>query len=560
MIRIGQLKISAEIPEAEREEALLQKAGRLLRLAPDRLRLYRILRRSLDARHKPEIMYVYTIALETGLDRSRERRLCEKTRNRDIVPFEDTPYVFPAAGTQVLRHRPIVIGAGPAGLFCALLLAEQGYRPLLIERGRSVEDRAADIRRFWETGRLDPSSNVQFGEGGAGAFSDGKLNSGIHDRSGRSSRVLEIFAECGAPADICYDARPHVGTDRLQALLPVLRRRILAAGGEIRFGTCCVGLDIQEGRVCGVRLDNGNGREELVPAEAVVLAPGHSARDTFRWLRDSGIEMQQKAFAMGYRVSHPQSMIDEAQYGKREPGKAPLPAASYKLKTSADDGRGVYSFCMCPGGYIVNASSEEDGTAVNGMSDRARDSGRANSAIVVSVRTEDFGGDDVLAGVELQQTLEHRAFRLGGGAVPVQRFPDMETGRVSRLAGEEEETLCIRGRARSENLRGLMPPYIEEAFIGAMHVFDRQIPGFAGQEAWVAGIESRTSSPVRIVRDEALQASVKGLYPCGEGAGYAGGILSAAVDGIRAAEQIGAAYAPMEDRKQDRIYGNDQRD
>ena len=557
MIRLGQLKIPVQTPAEEREALLLKKAGRLLRRSTDSLRIVKILRRSLDARRKPELFYVYTIAVETGMKPEQEQRLCAKLRNKEISIYSKTIYCFPSPGSKMLSHRPVVIGAGPAGLFCALFLAEHGYRPLLVERGRSVERRAEDIRRFWETGRLDPDSNVQFGEGGAGAFSDGKLNSGIGDPSGRASRVLEIFTECGAPSDICYEARPHVGTDRLQALLPVLRERILSAGGEIRFETCCTGLEISEGKITGVHLHTSAGQDPadyIIPAEVAVLAPGHSARDTFRWLRDSGIQMAQKPFAMGYRVSHPQTMIDSAQYGIQkeadvsgtaDPMMQSLPAASYRLRASAADGRGVYSFCMCPGGYIVNASSEPGGTAVNGMSDRARDSGRANSAIVVTVRTEDFGSDDVLAGVDLQRKLELRAFERGNGGIPIQRFPDMERNEHSTFSPEETEGLSIRGQYVSAGLRGLMPAFIEEAFMEGMHAFDRQIPGFSGREAVVAGIESRTSSPVRIVRDNEMTASVEGLIPCGEGAGYAGGILSAAVDGIRAAEQIASEHAPL---------------
>ena len=380
MIRIGQLKIPADMPEARIREELEARAARTLRIPAEKIHLHRILRRSLDARRKPELYSVYTIAVKTELSPREEERALRRARSRDAAIWHETRYHFPVKGTQPCEARPVVVGAGPAGLFCALFLAENGYRPLLVERGRRVEERAEDIERFWRTGRLDPASNVQFGEGGAGAFSDGKLNSGIGDRSGRSAAVLETFVEAGAPQDILYESRPHVGTDLLRKILPVIRERIEKAGGEIRFGTLCEGLEIENGAVRGIRLRDAEGA--YAPETGiVVLAPGHSARDTFRWLADAGIAMQQKAFAAGLRVSHPQRMIDAAQYGPQsEDTYARLPAATYKLTAKTAGGRGVYSFCMCPGGYIVNASSEEGGTVVNGMSDHARDSGRANSA------------------------------------------------------------------------------------------------------------------------------------------------------------------------------------
>ena len=549
MIRIGQLKIPADMPEARIREELEARAARTLRIPAEKIHLHRILRRSLDARRKPELYSVYTIAVKTELSPREEERALRRARSRDAAIWHETRYHFPVKGTQPCEARPVVVGAGPAGLFCALLLAENGYRPLLVERGRRVEERAEDIERFWRTGRLDPASNVQFGEGGAGAFSDGKLNSGIGDRSGRSAAVLETFVEAGAPQDILYESRPHVGTDLLRKILPVIRERIEKAGGEIRFGTLCEGLDVEDGAVRGIRLRDAEGAYALETG-IVVLAPGHSARDTFRWLADAGIAMQQKAFAAGLRVSHPQRMIDAAQYGPQsEDTYARLPAATYKLTAKTAGGRGVYSFCMCPGGYIVNASSEEGGTVVNGMSDHARDSGRANSAIVVTVSPEDFGSEDPLAGAALQRELEERAYARGAGAVPVQSFADYERGAVGTTASRGAEDLCIRGQIRDADLRGVLPAQVEEAFLEGMHVFDRQIPGFAGPEAVLAGVETRTSSPVRIVRDESLQASLRGLFPCGEGAGYAGGILSAAVDGIRTAEAVAAIYRPMEERQ-----------
>ena len=557
MIRIAQLKLPCGHSRADLEKRI----RKVLRLREDQPLTYEIKRHSVDARKKPQLFDIYTIDADLQTGQKAEKKLAAKLRSKDISAVVPERYCFPEAGKEPLTKRPVVIGAGPAGLFCALMLAEHGYMPILLERGKCVEERAEDIERYWETGKLDPSSNVQFGEGGAGTFSDGKLNTQINDKTGRSGEVLRIFTEAGAPLDILYESRPHIGTDRLKVVIPAIRARILAAGGEVRFQTTVTELEIAQGEVKAVLLDGGG----KIETDTVILAPGHSARDTMTALYEKGIPVEQKAFAIGLRVSHPQRLIDRAQYGvweKEEMEKLGLTAANYKLTARAASGRGVYSFCMCPGGYIVDASSEPGRIAVNGMSEHARSSGRANSAIVCTIAPEEFGGDHPLQGMFLQRELEEEAYRLGSGSVPVQtyiglreQFERLDKERVrqaqtdnAQVPGMQDLTgdLCIRGRWREADLSGLLPEAVTTDFIDGMEQFDRKIPGFAGPEAFVAGLESRTSSPVRIPRGDDLQSAVRGLYPCGEGAGYAGGIMSAAMDGIRVAEAVRKRYAEPE--------------
>lgn len=549
MIRISQLKL----PCGHSRGDLEGRVRKILRLGGGEPLRIEIRKHSIDARKKPQLFDIYTVDADLGIGLSAEKKRIAKLRSKDISVVQPSEYSFPEAGCEKMEKRPVVIGAGPAGLFCALMLAEYGYRPILLERGRSIEHRSSDIEKYWETGVLDPSSNIQFGEGGAGTFSDGKLNTQINDKTGRSAEVLRIFVSAGAPEDILYEGKPHIGTDKLRTVIPVIRERIIAAGGEVRFEAQVTDLKIREGAVRAVILQDGG----LLETDTVVLAPGHSARDTIRALYERGIPMQQKDFAVGLRVSHPQRLIDRSQYGvceKEEMERLGLSAASYKLTARASSGRGVYSFCMCPGGYIVDASSEAGRIAVNGMSEHARNSGRANSAIVCTVGAEEFGGSHPLQGMLFQQKLEEKAFRLGKGSVPVQRYQALRdrflqteksgegTDRAPSDGAADEylktQDLCIRGRWREADLSDLLPRDLTRDFIEGMEYFDRKIEGFAGPEAFCAGLETRTSSPVRIPRGEDLQAEIRGLYPCGEGAGYAGGIMSAAMDGIRVAEAI----------------------
>lgn len=544
MLRLNQVKT-----EAGRKISPKMMAAGFLKVSPGDIKSVKIVRRSVDARKKPEIFYIYTLDVEV----KDQERVLRRFRGRDGLVSSVRPvvYRFPGPGERKLAKPPVIVGMGPAGLFCGYFLALGGYRPILLERGKCVEERQEDVERFWKTGRLDPSSNVQFGEGGAGAFSDGKLNTLVKDRDGRNGVVLETLVKFGAKDSILYEAKPHIGTDVLCRIVGAMRREILRLGGTVRFSSQVTGLLIQDGRISGVEV---NGTETLACGQ-VVLACGHSARDTFETLYRQGVPMEAKSFAVGLRVEHLQSMINESQYGKTDPGE--LGAASYKVTAQASDGRGVYSFCMCPGGYVVNASSEPGRTAVNGMSYSGRSGRNANSAVVVSVTPEDFGSDHPLAGVEFQRRLEEKAYELGGGKIPVQRYGDFRR----QVEGEADRSYRSNGSEGSEDgadspqpqcagayvwadVSRILPPACNRAFLEGMSAFGRQIRGFDRPDTLVSGVESRTSSPVRISRDETLQSVVRGLYPCGEGAGYAGGITSAAMDGLRVAEAIAAEHMP----------------
>ena len=446
-----------------------------------------------------------------------------------------------------MTSRPIVVGSGPAGLFCALLLAENGYRPLVIERGDEVDARNASVRAFFDSGILDTESNVQFGEGGAGTYSDGKLNTTVSDLFFRNSKVLGEFVEAGAPPEIVFLNKPHIGTDKLVKVVRALRKKIEALGGEVRFRSRVTSLIIKDDRVKGVIIgkadDDGVG-DERIESEVVVLAIGHSARDTFYDLAAQGIAMEPKAFAIGLRIEHPQEMISRRQFGEkwRHPD---LPVADYKLTYRSANGRGIYTFCMCPGGYVVNSSSEIGMVACNGMSDYTRDSGNANSAVVVSVRPEDFGGVGALAGIEFQRGWEGRAFLAGGGdyALPVQTFGDFLAARPSTALGRVLPR--IRGHYALADLNNCLPDYVASSIKEGIMAFDKKLRGFARPDAVLSGVETRTSSPVRILRDDTFQSPIRGLYPCGEGAGYSGGIMSSAIDGIKVAEAIAAGGPPL---------------
>lgn len=536
MIRISQLKMKP----GHAQEQLYEKAARSLHVDPKSIQELHIVKRSVDARKKPDILYSYTVDIKIG----KERQIVSRLRNPQISQVTERPYRFPEGGTEPLPGRIIVIGAGPAGLFCAYFLAMHGYRPLLLERGKDVDARQRDVETFWKTGVLDPASNVQFGEGGAGTFSDGKLNTLIRDRDGKNRKVLEILTECGAPQEILYDGRPHIGTDILCSVVKNMRSRILSWGGEVRFSSQVTDLGIAGGQLAYVEINHA----EKLPCHAAVLAIGHSARNTFRMLFDRQIPMEAKAFAVGLRVAHPQEMIDRSQYGTSE--NPLLPAASYKLAAKSQSGRGVYSFCMCPGGYIVNASSEPGHLAVNGMSYSGRGSGSANSAIIVSVTPQDYPSSHPLAGIDFQRGLEERAYAAGGGKVPLQTYDSFRRAVTGTGGGGKEAPLthpCVKGESVFADLSGILPAQCSRAFLEGMEQFGSVIKGFDLPGTLLAGVESRTSSPVRILRDETGQSAVRGIYPCGEGAGYAGGITSAAMDGIAAAEKIAQKYRRIRD-------------
>lgn len=519
------------------KEVLKHKTARLLKIKESDIASIQILKHSIDARKKPQIFQVYSLGIK--LNRLAEDTVVKKCKNVNVMISEQVEYHFPEAGTKKLSKRPVIIGMGPAGLFCGYMLALHGYRPILLERGCDVETRTKDVEEYWQGGILKADSNVQFGEGGAGTFSDGKLNTLVKDKNGRNKEVLRIFVHAGAPEEILFENKPHIGTDILKKVVVSMREEIIQNGGEVRFESKVTALKTENEKVTGVVI---NGKEEI-QTNHVVLAIGHSARDTFLYLNSIHLPMESKSFAVGMRVEHPQELINEVMYGK-EHGME-LPAAPYKLTAKTSMDRGVYSFCMCPGGYVVNASSEEGRIAVNGMSYSDRSSRNANSAIIVQVTPNDFGAEGPLAGVEFQRRLEEKAFMAGNGKVPVQYYEDYVKDKESEETPDYQKP-CIKGKYAYTNLRGILPEECEKAFIEGMEHFDKVIPGFAAKDAILAGIESRTSSPVRIHRDENLQSpAIKGLYPCGEGAGYAGGITSAAMDGIYIAEKIAECYAPF---------------
>lgn len=537
MIRLTQIKLPAD----HAPEALIKKAAKLLRTSPEEIRSLHIRKRSLDARKKPELYYSYMIDVSV----KNEKELIRRANNPQISLAKETAYQFPESGTEQLKERPIIIGTGPAGLFCGLMLARHGYCPILIERGSCVEKRQKKVVSFWQGGTLDVQTNVQFGEGGAGTFSDGKLNTLVKDPLGRGKLVLELFTEFGADPSILYDHKPHIGTDVLAEVVKNMREEILRLGGTVRFDTQVTDLLISQDRVCGVRLSGTDPKtgglfEEEVFSSVVVLAIGHSARDTFSMLLAHRVPMEQKAFAVGLRIQHPQKMINLSQYGKEDAGT--LGAANYKLTRQTKSGRGVYTFCMCPGGYVVNASSEPGRLAVNGMSYHDRAGENANSALIVTVTPEDFPVDGPLGGVAFQRMLEEAAYKAAGGKIPVQLYGDFCRNQVSTQLGEVSPKM--RGEWAFGNVRSIMPEPLNLALIEAMEGFGRMIRGFDRPDALFAGIESRTSSPVRIWRDDQFESEMRGLYPCGEGAGYAGGITSAAMDGVKVAEAIARRYQP----------------
>lgn len=536
MIKIDQIKVLAGTDKA----VLKEKIAKQLHKKPEQIGKVMILRHSLDARKK-DVYDVYQVAVEVE-GQQKLLQECKRRKNSHITEYKPVVYDFfqrrNTLPTDRMSHRPVIVGAGPCGYFCGLLLAEHGYRPIIIERGKAVEERTEDVNRFWETGKLLASSNVQFGEGGAGAFSDGKLNTLVKDSNGRNRAVLERFVKYGADESILYEQKPHVGTDYLFRVLIAMRQDFIRLGGEIRFETCLTDIHSEDGKITGITL---NGNEELA-TDILVLAIGHSARDTFRMLYDRNISMSAKAFAVGFRVEHPQERVNNLQYGE-EFGKK-LPAAPYKVTANTKSGRGVYSFCMCPGGYVVNASSEEKRLAVNGMSYFKRDGKNANSAMIVSVGPEDYPDDSPLGGVKFQQQIEERAYEAANGSIPQQLFGDFEKNQVSESYGVfESET---KGKTAFANLRQILPEELNQAFIEGMHMVGNRVKGFDRPDAILSGVESRTSSPVRIWRDEGFVSNLKGLYPCGEGAGYAGGIMSAAMDGMKIAEQIAAVFLPFE--------------
>jgi uncharacterized FAD-dependent dehydrogenase len=529
MLRLTELRL----PIDHAPEALLPAIAKRLGLAAADVGDFTVFKRSYDARKAAQLTFIYTVDVAVKNEAAVLKKL-GKDRNVGLAP--DTAYHFVSKAPENLKSRPVVVGFGPCGIFAALLLAQMGFKPIVLERGKAVRERTQDTWGLWRKNVLNPESNVQFGEGGAGTFSDGKLYSQIKDPRHLGRKVLAEFVRFGAPEEILYVAKPHIGTFRLVGMVEQMRAEIIALGGEIRFQQRVTGLDIVKGRVRGVQLADG----ETIAADHVVLALGHSARDTFESLHAQGVFMEPKPFSVGFRIEHPQSLIDKARLGPHA-GNPLLGAADYKLVHHAANGRAVYSFCMCPGGTVVAATSEEGRVVTNGMSQYSRNERNANAGIVVNVSPEDFGGDaeHPLAGIAFQRALESRAFELGGGTyeAPAQLVGDFLAGKPSTQLGSVEPS--YKPGVHLTDLATALPPYAIEAMREALPAFGRQIKGFDMADAVLTGVETRTSSPLRITRGEDLQSlNVKGLYPAGEGAGYAGGILSAGVDGIKVAEAV----------------------
>jgi len=521
MIRISSLR--ADLNYADRP--LKQLAARALKISPDAVRSVTLIKQSIDARDKGDVHFVLTLDVDAHPAPRNLPRGCQY--------IEPTPPEAPIQPRQ-LAHRPLVVGMGPAGLFCALTLAELGLAPIVVERGRDVDARTLDVERYWAGEPLDVRSNVQFGEGGAGTFSDGKLTTGIKDR--RINKVLNTFVRFGAPEEILYRAKPHVGTDLLKGVVKGMREEIIRLGGEVRFETQLTGIRAENGRVTGAILTAPDG-ETILDTDDIVLAIGHSARDTFRTLHAMGVPMEPKAFSIGARIEHPQSMIDRSQYGPAA-GHPALGAAEYKVNVTLPSGRGVYTFCMCPGGQVVAAASADETVVTNGMSLHARAGENANAALLVGITPADFGSDDPLAGVAFQEKWEHAAYIAGGSNAhaPAQKVGDLLADRPSTKCGKVRPS--YRPGVKWTTLRECLPEFAYDSLREAIPQLDRRIRGFADPDAVLTGVETRSSSPVRILRDNLGQSALRGLYPTGEGAGYAGGITSAAVDGIRAAEHV----------------------
>lgn len=513
MYRISQIKLALGEPKELLVKKIEKKLGNSIKIKE-----YKIVKESIDARDKGDIRFVYTVDFDVEKRQGARKIKLKPDPKKNLSIAPDMSYKAPEPGVRELKHRPVIAGFGPCGIFCALIFAQQGYRPIVLERGKCVSERAEDVQSFWNGGALNTESNVQFGEGGAGTFSDGKLTTGIKDP--RIHKVLSEFVSAGAPEEILYKNKPHIGTDLLRDVVANIREEIIRLGGEIRFSSKLVGIDAPSGKIKAIEAEDVlTGESYMLETENLVLAIGHSARDTFRYAHELGIQMSAKPFSIGVRIEHPQKMVDEAQYGKTKG----LPPAEYKLSHRCENGRGVYTFCMCPGGEVIMSSSQEGGVVTNGMSNHKRDSGTANSGLLVDVRVSDFDRDDALAGVEFQEKYERLAYKNGGG-----RYAFPKTCWSKFRDGDKDAKAVIDS----------LPSFAVESIREAMPYLGRKLKGFDDDNAVLKAVETRSSSPVRFFRDENLQGSIKGLYPAGEGAGYAGGITSAACDGIKVAEKI----------------------
>ena len=530
MIIIRDIKVKLNNDITYQQESLLKKSASLMRIKPSGILELKILKRSIDARKKPELFYNYQVVIRTN----NEDNILKKNKNNKIAKYKEVIYNEPKFIGEN-ENDIYIIGAGPAGLFCGLILAKAGLNPVIVERGSSVEKRKSDVDKFWNSGKLNPDSNVQFGEGGAGTFSDGKLNTLVKDKMGRNRYVLETFVANGANKDILYDAKPHMGTDVLVDVIHNMREEIIKYGGKFLFDTKLEEINYKFNKIESIRLSGAI--EGIFNCDYICLAIGHSARDTFKMLYDSKVNMTGKQFAVGLRIEHLQDEINKVQYGFNYKDEYDgIEPCAYKVTANLDNGRGVFSFCMCPGGYVINASSEEGMLAINGMSDNARDSINSNSAIIVTVGEKDFDINDPMAAIEFQRELERKAYEIGKGNIPIQVYRDYKNNTTSDKLGSVKPT----GKCRTSfaNLRELFSDDINNSIVEGIEEFGRKIKGFDNEDALLSGVESRTSSPVRILRNKEMISNIDNLFPCGEGAGYAGGIMSAAMDGMKVAEAM----------------------
>lgn len=523
LIKVRQIKVNIKD-----NITLEEKVAKKLKISQSDILDLKIKKRSIDARYKPDLYYIYEVNVVL-----KEEGKVLRRKIKDVSITEEKHYKAPISGSEKLLHRPIVVGSGPAGLFAALILAENGYKPLIIERGDRVDKRVEKVEKFWKDNTLDLNTNVQFGEGGAGTFSDGKLNTLVKDKEKRGEKVFETFIKHGADASILYDNKPHIGTNLLQKVIASLRKEIISLGGEFRYNTTLTDIHYEENKIKSIVVND----KDEIPCDVLVLAIGHSARDTFKMLYEKQIKMIPKPFAIGVRVQHRQDMISKSQYGENYKLLEP---ASYKLTFKSKENRGVYSFCMCPGGYVVNASSEEKRLVINGMSNHERESDNANSAIIVTVTPDDFGHHP-MDGIRFQRNLEEKAYQVGNGKIPTQTLKDFYDNKKTTSFGNVDP--IFKGDYTFADLNTILPDFVSSALKEAFPYFETKIKGFSGDDTILSAIESRTSSPIRINRDETLESNIEGIYPAGEGSGYAGGITTSAIDGIKVAEQIIKKYS-----------------
>jgi uncharacterized FAD-dependent dehydrogenase len=528
MIRISDIKLDINQSQSDIKPAICRR----LRIDESDLLSYNIYKQSVDARKRNKIYFVYTVDVELR----EEEQIWAKLNDKKIRKTPDLEYNYVNKGSQTLENPPIIVGTGPAGLFAGLMLAQMGYSPILIERGKPVDERIKDVERFITQRQLNPESNIQFGEGGAGTFSDGKLYTSIKDK--RCRKVLEELITAGAPEDILYRWKPHIGTDILRNVVKNLRKTIISLGGQIYFQNKLTDILIENGKIVGIEVDDS----EIIRTDVLILAIGHSARDTFEMLQTNNVPLEPKPFSIGVRIEHPQKMIDHAQYGKFA-GHPQLGSAEYKLAHHLKNGRSIYTFCMCPGGFVIPATSEKGCVVTNGMSEYARDRVNANSAILVGITPQDFGNEQPLSGIYFQRKYERKAFEVAGRNydAPVQLVEDFLNNRSSTSLGNI--TPSYKPDFTLTDLSECLPDYVINALQNGIKAFDRKIKGFARGDAVLTGVETRSSCPVRILRDKSNESEIKGLYPTGEGAGYAGGIVSAAVDGIKSAEAVAKQYS-----------------